>query len=298
MKLHLCVLYPGGPKDKDSISLFLQEQLHDPMVQETLPSFLRSLWTWFLLYFRSKYPVLEGPCSSFQHAQKHTQELSRLLGSDFVCYPIHHFGQANLEAVIKSIPNKSRVVLIPLIPHRCQTLYSAVGQLRTKLQKKQCLLHEFGHYASKRPFIQALSTQIRKKIISSATSSYGLIFIEQRQPERWNKSSVEYKEDVERTMKAVIKDINTEQPYTLLHTHAKHWHQTLQDWKTRSVTTMITIPTSWIVSSELLRAEQHRIQQFAEELGMTCLHSDPVQSPLFDNFLVEKIRDIFDEIQQ
>ena len=84
MKLHVCLLYPGGPTEEKTIDSFLTEQLRDPLVQDTLPSFLRTLWIWVLLYFRKRTPLLEGPCYSFRHAQEHIQELNRLLGPDFV----------------------------------------------------------------------------------------------------------------------------------------------------------------------------------------------------------------------
>ena len=298
MKLHVCLLYPGGPTEEKTIDSFLTEQLHDPLIQDSLPYFFRSIWIWIVLYFRKKTPLLEGPCHSFQHSQEHVQELNRLLGPDFVCYAIHHFGKANMDSVIKSIPNKSHVALIPLIPHRCQTLYSAQGSLRNQLQKKQCSLTEIGHYATKEPFIQALCTQIRKAIISSKTPKYGLVFLEQRQPEQWNKSSIEYKTDVEKTVSSVIKAIQTKQPHVLLHTHAADWKQLIIDWKKQSISTIITIPTSWVINSELLRVEQQNMEENILEHGMICRHASPIQSQPFDQFLVETTRNIFERIQQ
>lgn len=298
MKLHLCLLYSGGPTEDSSIKEFLQEQLRDPFVQDTFPSFLRSLWTWFILFFRARQPRLEGPCHSYDYAQEHSLELGRLLGPDFICHPIHHFGRSNMESVLKSIPQKSQVVLIPLIPHRCQTLFSVAQTLRRSLKKKHCTITEIGHYATKEPFIHAMCTQIRRTMIAADTINYGFLFVEQRQPERWNKSSSTYKEDVQKTVRAVMTNMQTQQPHIVLHTHATSWKKTLQDWKRQSIDTIITIPTSWIVSSELLRSEQEHILEYATEQGMRCLHSDPIQSPVFDNFIVEMMRDIFEEKQQ
>ena len=298
MKLHVCLLYPGGPTEEKTIDLFLNEQIHDPFVQDTLPSFFRSIWIWILLYFRKKTPLLEGPCPSFVHAQKHVQELNRLLGPDFVCYAIHHFGKANMDSVIKSIPNKNHVALVPLIPHRCQTLYSAQGSLRSQLQKKQCQVIEIGHYATKKPFVQALCTQIRKAIISSGSPKYGLVFLEQRQPEKWNKSSDEYKTDIEKTVETVMVALQTKQPHLIVHTHSVNWNQLILAWKKQDISTVITIPTSWVVHSELLRVEQQKVEKSIVELGLTCKHASPIQSQLFDQFLVETIRSIFEETQK
>ena len=298
MKLHVCLLYPGGPTEEKTIDSFLDEQIHDPFVQETLPSFFRSLWIWILLYFRKKTPLLEGPCHSFLHAQEHVQELNRLLGPDFVCHAIHHFGKANMDSVIKSIPNKSHVVLVPLMPHRCQTLYSAQGSLRSQLQKKHCQVTEIGHYATKEPFVQALCTQIRKAIISSNSPKYGLLFLEQRQPEKWNKSSEEYKTDIQKTVSTVMSALQTNQPHLIVHTHSVDWNQAMEQWKKQAVSTVITIPTSWVVHSELLRVEQQRIEKNITELGLTCSHASPIQSQPFDQFLVETIRSIFERVQK
>ena len=298
MKLHVCLLYPGGPTEEKTIDSFLDEQLQDPFVQDTLPSFLRSLWIWIILYFRKKTPLLKGPCHSFQYAQEHIQELQRLLGPDFVCYGIHHFGKVNMDSVIKSIPNKSHVALIPLIPHRCQTLYSAQGALRYQLQKKQCNITEIGHYGTKESFVQALCTQIRKAIIASKNQQYGLVFLEQRQPEQWNKSSDEYKVDIQKTVSAVMSAIHTKQPHMLVHTHAKNWNKQILSWKSQSVSTIITVPTSWIIPGELLRAEQEQVEQYVTEQKLACIHALPIQSQLFDQFLVETIRTIFEETPQ
>ena len=298
MKLHVCLLYPGGPTEEKTINSFLSEQLQDPLVQDSLPSFLRAVWIWVLLFFRKRTPLLEGPCYSFQHAQEHVQELNRLLGPDFSCYAIHHFGKANVDSIIKTIPNKSNVALVPLIPHRCQTLYSAQGSLRSQLQKKQCSITEFGHYATKKPFVQALCTQIRKEIISSKTEQYGLVFIEQRQPERWNKSSTEYKKDIQKTVSAVMKSIHTKQPHIVLHTNAASWKKEILAWKHQSISTIITVPTSWVVPAELLRVEQQEIEKIVTEQGLTCRHAAPIQSQPFDQFLVETIRNIFERIQK
>ena len=297
MKLHVCLLYPGGPTEENTIDSFLTEQLRDPLVQDTLPSFFRTIWTWFLLYFRKKTPLLEGQCYSFQHAQEHVQELNRLLGPDFVCYAIHHFGKANVDSIIKSIPNKSRVALVPLIPHRCQTLYSVQGSLRSLLQKKHCHITEIGHYATKEPFVQALCTQIRKEIIFGKAERYALVFIEQRQPEKWNKSSVEYKKDIQKTVTAVIQSIHTTQPHILVHTHSADWKKQVLHWRSQSISTIITVPTSWVVPAELLRVEQQQVEEYATMQGMACRHAAPIQSQIFDQFLVETVRTIFEETQ-
>ena len=137
MTLHVCLLYPGGPTPEKSIRTFLEEQLHDPLVKDSFPGFFRSFWIWLLLYFRNRTPLLEGPCSSYQQADEHVQELNRLLGPDFRCHALHHFGKANIDSILKSIPNRSSVVLLPLIPHRCRTLFSTLAQARRELRSKK-----------------------------------------------------------------------------------------------------------------------------------------------------------------
>ena len=134
MAIQIWFLYPGGPDKKSSLRTFFTDQLHDPVIAQTLPSFLRFFWVWWLVYLRNKTPLLTGPCLSFEAANEHAQEFIRLIGPDFRCTPIHHFGSTDLEYSLKELPKKSKVVLLPMIPHRCRTLYSALERCRTASQ--------------------------------------------------------------------------------------------------------------------------------------------------------------------
>jgi protoheme ferro-lyase len=298
MTLHVCLLYPGGPTPEKSIRTFLEEQLHDPLVQDSLPGFFRSFWIWMLLFLRNRTPLLEGPCSSYLQADEHVQELNRLLGPDFRCYALHHFGKANIESVFKSIPNRSKVVLLPLIPHRCRTLFSTLAQARTELHSKKCTIIEWGNYGTDESFVQSVCIQIRKQIITYAKLDYGIVFLEQRQPEKWNQSTSEYRDDAQSTVSAVMNVLGTTQPHTLIHTSAKSLSDTLQDWKSQSISTIITIPTSWVLTSELLRAEEKKIKERSIEIGFEqCLHAGPLRSQVFDAFLIEKLRGLLERAE-
>ena len=294
MALHVCLLYEGGPTKDKSIRSYMEEQLHDPVVQSSLPSFLRSLWIWLLLFLRNKTPLLEGPCRSYAAADRHVQEFQRLLGPDFRCYAIHHYGAGNIEAISKTIPNKTKVVLLPLVPHRCATLYSMLSQARRVLQAKSCTLIEWKPYSTAPTFIESICTQIRKQIILLKDIHYGLLFMEQRQPEKWNQSPEEYREDINKTIQAVMKALGSQQPHLIAHTQSKTVHKQLQPWKKQNIRTVITIPTSWLLPSELLRVEQNKISQILHKEGFSCVHALSILSPELDNYFIEELRSILE----
>lgn len=294
MALHVCLLYEGGPTKNKSIRSFLEEQLRDPVVQSSLPFFFRSVWIWMLLFFRNKKPLLEGPCSSYAAAEAHVQEYQRLLGPDFRCYAIHHYGASNIEAVSKTIPNKAKIVLVPLLPHRCATLYSMLSNARSILRAKNCTLIEWRTYETEPAFIESICTQIRKQIISNKKQNYGLLFIEQRQPEQWNTSPEEYRNDLRKTVLAVMDALGSQQPFLIVHTQSTKMISMLKQWHAQNIHTVITVPTSWLFPSELLRVEQHKLANTLQKEGFSYLHTEAVLSPVLDTYFIEGLRTILE----
>ena len=294
MKYHVWFLFSGGPTRDKTIREYLSEQLHDPFVQQSLPSFLRFLWVWLLLKNRTQVPLLKGPCLSFDAAQSYTNELYRLIGPDFVCTPIHHFGQSDLERHIKSLPPKAKVILLPMIPHRCRTLFSALERCRQALRQKGNSFIEWGLYNTHPAFIEGLACLIRQEIIARKQRDYALLYMAQRQPEQWNSSPQEYNEDLKKTISALQQYLSCAQPKSLMHPHGKKVKKLLEQWYSQGIRSLITVPVSFMIDSELLQSERAHITQTAQDMGYEAvLHSKPVSyAPPFNQHIMHKLYDI------
>ena len=90
-----------------------------------------------------------------------------------------------------------------------------------------------------------------------------------------------------------MRNLGTQQPFVIIHTSTTSLSKTLKKWKERHIQTIISVPTSWIFCSELLRVEQKYIAPIIEKEGFEkCLHAEVAHTPLLDNYFVETLRHV------
>ncbi|MEC7984801.1 MAG: ferrochelatase [Myxococcota bacterium] len=301
MPTHVWLLHPGGPSPEQPKKEHLKEQLLDPLVLTSIPGFLKPIWIWFLLYFRMKTPLISGPCSSFAEAEKHAQELVRLLGPDFVCHTIHRYGSDSMNVALHRTPSKSPVILFPLIPHRCSTLYSILEQSRTALRAKKNHIVEVGSYATDPQFTESVASLIRRAIIRlDGAREYAILFVLQRQPENWKSPPKEYYNDAHKSYQKIMHILGRHQPHALHYPNTKELNQELRGWHQTGCRALITVPLSWICHAQSLEEQvQSQLHQYASEIGFTTIESSSptMYSPVFYQFLVDKILSLQEELE-
>ena len=90
-------------------------------------------------------------------------------------------------------------------------------------------------------------------------------------------------------------------PHALHYPKSKSLSKELQDWYNAGHRSLVTIPLSWICHAQSLEEEvcEHP-HQLAKEIGFTNIVSSAptMDSPIFYQFLVDKIIDLYEQIEK
>ena len=300
-KIHVFLLYPGGPNPTQGLRAYLLQQLSATQGLRRFPGFLRPLIRWFLLRSRLKQlPQLNDSCSSYNASQQQTQELSRLLGSEYKLHPVYCYGEQKIESALSEMPKKGQAILIPLIPFRTATLLSLYELMRQKLLSRNVLISESGTYGLQKDYTVFLAKNIRAAIIDlQNASTYALLFIVGRQPESWNATDTLLQQEVSKCVDSVLHNLGKKITFATCHGSPKHIQKSLL--QLRSHQSVIYVPLSWSSKSfEQDLVGPQNLKRLAEQTGfMNSIYVAPPEcKPNFMSLLVSKIHQATQELKE
>jgi protoheme ferro-lyase len=305
--IHVWLLHRSGPNASDSLEDYLRLQLSDPMMLQGWPRWLLPLLSWLLVRLRltSLAPMraqLEGPCPSQSAALAQAAELNRHLGPDFSCRPIEPHGDRSPATALKSTPSGSSVLLLPLIPQRCVTLYSLQEEARRHLRRHGAEILEVGSYAREADYAEAIAETVRSAIIDlEGRKGYGLLFICGRQPERWMRPPEDYWAEVGESMQLVMDQLSQPLPHHSIVIGDARLPAKLQDWAASGMDTLICIPLGWTCDHREFEAQFHRIKRIdAPDAGFSSIFRTEAISlqSRFLRMLADKVLDTVEESRE
>ena len=270
---YVWLLYQGGSEELSEPVHLIRSQLEDSLIYASSPGWLRPLLIWFHCWLRQRslqqQKLLTGPCSSFDAAEQQSKELNRLLGEDYHCRPVHLFGQQNLESALKDTPRHAPVVLLPLIPYSCASLFSLLRQSRTALQAQNRPVIEIPSWHRHHGYIEAVAETIRTEIIDlKGRKDYCLLFVLGRQPESWTHPPEELFSEAQSSALQIVKTLEKNIPWSVAQLSGKTKIQTiLSQWITESRKVLIVIPLTWSCASSDMEQQLSAVHPLLEQEG-------------------------------
>ncbi len=299
-KTHIWFIQRDGPDEKTGFRAYLKRQLLDPFVLKPGP--FGPLVRWFLIKIRSRNrsPQLQGPCPSSASAKQQTEELKRQLGSDYVCHIVTPHGDKGIEQAMCSTPAVANVILAPLIPHRCASLFSVLNRARNQLEDLPGEVGEIGLYINDEDYLEGIAEQVREGIIQlQGELSYGIVFMAGRQPESWNSPPEEFMLDVEACVSGVMKRISRNIPSIVAHSGNKYAKTQLEKWKAEGIKAILCVPLTWTCDASDLKETEHTLERNMAEADMKkFIFIEPLcKKNKFIKMLIRRIHKVEAELQ-
>jgi protoheme ferro-lyase len=210
-KVHVWMLYRGGPTKSSNMKSFFHCQMKDPFLLNLGRGFFQGLWMKWLFWWR-RHDIqsfqLTGPCPSHLFSNEQSRELNRILGSDYACTNVHRYDGKSAAERIKETPTQTTVLLLPLVPFRGGILYSTLDEARTQLQAKGIPYIEAPPLSKTPSFPIVYAECIRETIISlQGNNKYAILIFVSKDALNWNKLEPELQEEIDgfrRTIQQIL----------------------------------------------------------------------------------------------
>ena len=194
-KVHVWLLYRGGPTQPSRLQQYFQRQMDDPHLLNLGTGLFARLWRSILIWWRGKEVAklqLTGPCPSLQSSEEQSRELNRILGSDYTCVAVHRYDGTNAHTRIKETPRGKPILLFPLVPFRSGVLYSTLANARIQLESEGFDHHEIPPLSHLPSFVNIYAESIRESIISlQGETDYAVLLLLSRDAKNWHSTSAE-----------------------------------------------------------------------------------------------------------
>ena len=194
-KVHVWLLYRGGPTQPSRLQEYFQRQMEDPHLLNLGTGLFARLWRTILIWWRGKEVgklQLSGPCPSLRSAEEQSRELNRILGSDYTCVSVHRYDGANAHVRLKETPKGKPILLFPLVPFRSAVLYSTLAEARTQLEAEGFDYYEIPPLSRLPSFVNIYAESIRESIISlDGHTDYAVLLLLSRDAKNWQSTSEE-----------------------------------------------------------------------------------------------------------
>lgn len=309
MSVHVWMLSDGGPTETDDIPEYLRTQLHDPCTSH-VSGWFRFLWIWWLMWrwrprLTVRYQALPGPSPTEQALAAQARMLTRHLGKGYVCQPVFRYQRPDVAQAAAAVGRGERVVLLPMMPHRCGAMNATVIAANTHLGERSANVTTVPSYPAYPKYIEALAETLRAGIAdlpSAQHTTYEVLFTAVLPAEsRRGSPDPEHHDEIAQTVSAVIATTGLVRPHHIGYTSPVHTirhanlntHQQLQDMAKRGVPAVVVVPVS--VTSEQVNTLVTLDQQLraeAESKDMTFVRAETVATrPTFVHALAALIRE-------
>ena len=200
-KVHVWMLYRGGPTEPSQLDSYFQTQMKDPHLLGLGRNVLSRLWMKLLSWWRGKDTArfrLTGPCPSHSRSNEQSSELNRVLGSDYSCTNVHRYDGTSAEDRLKETPRNITVLLLPLVPFRSGVLYSALSEARKRLEREGISYVEAPPLSHSPSFLVSYAESIRESIISlQGSRAYTVLLLFSRDALNWKKAEPELLSEIQ-----------------------------------------------------------------------------------------------------
>ena len=211
-KVHVWLLYRGGPTQPSRLHQYFQQQMEDPYLLNLGTGLFSRLWRTILIWWRGKEMAqlqLAGPCPSLRSAEEQSQELNRILGSDYSCVSVHRYGGANAQVRLKETPRGKPILLFPLVPFRSGVLYSTLAEARSQLESEGFNYQELPPLSQLPSFVNIYAESIRESIISlGGHTDYAVLLLLSRDAKNWQSTSKELTVETQQFCAALKKKLH------------------------------------------------------------------------------------------
>ena len=206
-KVHVWLLYRGGPTQPSRLQHYFQRQMEDPHLLNLGTGLFARLWRSILIWWRGKEVAqlqLTGPCPSLQSSEEQSRELNRILGSDYTCVAVHRYDGANAHIRLKETPKGKPILLFPLVPFRSGVLYSTLADARSHLELEGFRHQEIPPLSHLPSFVTIYAESIRESIISlNGETDYAVLLLLSRDAKNWHTASEELTSEINRFRSAL-----------------------------------------------------------------------------------------------
>ena len=308
MSTHVWMLSSGEPAQAEDVNGYLRAQLQDPFILHA-PGIFRALVVWWIswLWQRrmvSSYKQLPGPSPVEDNLNAQATLLSRHLGKGYSCHPVFRYRAPDAAQVAAGIGARDRVILLPMLPHRCGTVSSAVVDANTRLNARQIKVTSVPSYPDFIGYVDAVAETVRAAIADlplELQTDYEVLFCAHLPPEsRRGIPDDDHHAEVTRTVAAVTAAVGLVRPHHVGYTSSlvrvrDKDHATrdqLRDLAARQVPAAVLVPVDLTCDQVgTVVALDQDLGALAEESGTLLVRAETVATrPTFIRALAALVR--------
>lgn len=308
MSTYVWMLSAGEPDQADEVASFLRAQLQDPYILQA-PGLLRAVLVWWLAWIWQRrmltaYKQLPGPSPIEDHLNAQATLLARHLGKGYVCQPVFRYRNPDTEKAAAVIGRGDRVVLLPMVPHRCGAVNSAVVAANTHLSGRRAEVTSVASYPDFDGYVEAVAETVRAAIADLPAehhTAYEVLFCAHLPTEdRRGTPAEEHLAEIQRTVAAVVERVGLVRPHhvgyasplTRIRDKGLSAQSQLSDLAKRSVPAAVVVPVAMTHDQvgTLVGLDQELGRQ-AEEGGVVFVRAETVATrPTFIRALAALVR--------
>ena len=310
MTTHIWLLSDGEPDGADGLEGYLQVRLADPHLLRA-PGWLRWLVVWWAMWTQQRrlaplWRQLPGPSPVLEGLSAQAALLRRHLGPRYTCTPVFRYRSPDVAQAAAGIGRGDRVVLLPMLPHRCGVVYSAVALASRELRRREAQAATIPSYPTHARYIEALAETVRAALAdlpSEHQTTYEVLFAARLPPECGKgPPPPEHVAELDETVAAVVAAVGLVRPHRLgflpgssggtVRPRGAGTATQLQDAIRRRVPAVVVVPLSFTSEQlgTLVELDQTLGQQ-ARDAGMCFVRAETVAvRPTFVRALGELVR--------
>ncbi|MEL6349679.1 MAG: ferrochelatase [Myxococcota bacterium] len=306
MSVQVWLLSEGEALDAENVEPFLRAQLSDPFILQT-PRWFRSLIIWWYVWLQQRalmtgYKQLPGPSPAEDHRAEQARLLARHLGKKYSTHVVFRYRSPDARTAAAGINQRSKVVLLPLQPHRCGALYSSVAAAQAAVTERGASHVTIPSYPSHPRYVEAVAETLRAAIVDLPNEHYGrygVLFTAQLPAEGRGDAVPEHEDELNQTVEAVVQSVSLCRPYELGfvsnrgRVRAASTEKQLKEMARKGLTAVIVVPLAFTVErAEAMIAIDQRLADQASHLGIALVRAETVSGrPTFIRALAALIDD-------
>lgn len=308
MSTHVWMLSSGEPAQAEEVNGYLRAQLQDPFILQA-PALFRALivcWLSWLWQRRlvSSYNQLPGPSPVEDSRNAQATLLSRHLGKGYTCQPVFRYRPPDAAQVAAGVGSRDRVILLPMLPHRCGTVNSAVVDANTRLSSRKIQVTSVPSYPDFSGYIDAVAETVRAALadLPPAHQTHYEVLFSARLPTESRRGNPEedHHAEVLQTVEAVVDAVGLVRPHHVGYTSSLvrlrdkqlATRAQLKDLTARQVPAAVLVPVDLTCDQvgTVVDLDQE-LGAMAEDSGMLLVRAETVATrPTFIRALAALVR--------
>ncbi|MFT4977961.1 MAG: ferrochelatase, partial [Myxococcota bacterium] len=233
-----------------------------------------------------------------------TTLITRHLGKGYICQPVFRYRSPDTTKAAAVVGRGDRVVLLPMLPHRCGTVSSAVVAANTALSDRRANVTSVASYPDFTGYVEAFAETVRAALADlpqAHHTTYEVLFCAQLPTEsRSGTPDPDHHDEVERTVAAAVAAVGLVRPHhigyisalTRIRQREQSTSWQLKDLVGRGVSAAVVVPVG--LSSDQLGTVvslDQALARQAEEGGVAFIRAETVATrPTFIRALAALVR--------